>query len=142
VVQQEIRVGGLAVAGLLHGERLIKKEAAGSHGPDESREERPVEVVDDDDQVVGLPAQVDLADLQVHHSGLQRKAAADGLVPQLIDGLRVSIDGDDGEASLSQEEGMPSPAAGYVEGVACAREKVFVEEEPGRRAGVSGHAPG
>jgi len=117
------------VASLVHGERLIEKESAGSHGPDETRKERPVEVVDDDDQVEGLPAQVDLPGLQVHDAGLQRKAAAGSLVPQLVDGLRVSIDGDDGEASLRQEQGMPSPAAGYVEGVACAREKVFVEEE-------------
>jgi hypothetical protein len=130
------------VAGLVHRERLVEKERAGGQGSNEGREERAVKVVDDDDQVVGLPAEVDFIGLQVHDASLQREAAAESLVPQLSDGLRVAIDGDDGEPSLREEQGVPSPAAGYVEAVACVREKVLVGEEPGRRAGVSGHAPG
>jgi hypothetical protein len=142
MLQQEIRVGGLAEAGLVHCERLVDEEGSRSERAEEGREQRPVEVVDDDDQVVELLAEVNLAGLEVHDARFDREIPADGLDGQLIDRPAISIDGHDGEPSFCQEQGVPSPPAGYVERVACVREKLLVGKEPERRAGVTGHAPG
>lgn len=79
MLQQEVRVRGPAAAGLVHRERLVEQEPARLQRPDQRREQRPVKVVHDDDEVVSGFSQRDVAGFEVEDFGGQ-------LEPQLAGG--------------------------------------------------------
>ena len=99
-----------------------------------------MQVVEDDDQLVGLAAQVRRSRLQVDDVGLYRESAPRRLGAERVDRMGIAVDRPHRPAALGQEEGVPAAAAGYVEGAAGAGYQIDVGEEPGRD-GSFRHAP-
>jgi len=123
-----------AVARVLAGEGLAQQQAARRERPHERGEERPVQVVEDEDEVVRLLAERHPRGLEVEHLGRHREAQAPRELPQRKDARGVAVDRADEGARLREDERVPTAAARDVERPRAARREPRVLEEPGRGA--------
>ncbi len=120
---------------MLPREGLVQKDTAGGERADEGREERPVEVVEHEHQLVLAVAEAHAGRLEVDHVGDDRQLQPSRDRPQRLDTRGVAVDGAHERARRREDEGVAPAAARHVQRARAARDEADVLEEPGRRTG-------
>ena len=92
-----------------------------------------MQVVDDDDDVVGRERERTGAALDVADFGDERQPARTSFLAQLANRIRIAIDRQRRQAALGQPQRMSATSAGDVECMALTREQVRVLCQPRRR---------
>jgi hypothetical protein len=91
-LEEVLGPGRLPRARLLAGERLGEQDAAGGERAQEGREERAVEVAEDEHEVVLRLAEVDAGRLEVEDVGGERQPQPQGEGAQRPDSRGVAVD--------------------------------------------------
>lgn len=132
--EEKRRVRGLTTPCLIESEGLVKENAAGLERLQNHREERTVEIVDDEDDVVQGVAKIGDTRLKVHDSGMDSYPSLRSNRGDFTHLLRVDVESVNLEPNGSQEERVTSPSARKVERPTAPREKIGVLDKP--RAGA------
>jgi hypothetical protein len=118
---------------VLASERLDEEDATRREGRDQRREERPVQIVEHEDEVVRRLPQGEVGCLEVLDLGNQREREAPGDRAQRLDARRVAIDGTHERPRRREDERVPAAPACHVERPRAAAGQEGVVEEPRRR---------
>ncbi len=115
VLEQEIRVAGLAKALVAAREGLVDQHAAGCRRGDDRGQQRTPEIVGDDHRSKAPCAQGARGpDLDIGFDDLDPRIAL-----EVGDAPDVAIDRRDAPAARQQQSGVPPAAAGEVRAAAC-----------------------
>jgi hypothetical protein len=132
-LEQVLRARGpAAVARVLARERLAQQQAARRKRPHEHGKDRPVKVVEDENEIVRVLAERHVRRLEVEHLGRHGEVEASRERPQRVDARGVEVHRADEGARLREDERVATAAARDVEGARSARREPRVLEEPGR----------
>ena len=122
-------------ARVLPREGLAEEDTARGERTHDRREERPVQVVEHEHQLVLTLAEADPRDLEVEHVGNDRQVQPSRDRPQRLDARGVAVERAHEGARRREDEGVAPAAARHVERARAARDEADVLEEPRRRTG-------
>jgi hypothetical protein len=111
---------------------LVQEDTARLQGATEGREQRPVEVVEDEHELPLLLAEVRRRVLEIHDRGVERQLETTGQRVEPGHLPRVAVHGAHREPGAGQQERVPPAAAGHVQRAGPARCEVHVREQPRR----------
>ena len=109
-LEQKIRIRRPAVGLVAAGEGLVEQHAVVGQRREQLRQQRPMQIVDDDDRVEAFAAEDRTSAFEVQRARLDARLAG-----ERRERGRVAIDGDDVAAARGEEARMAAVAAGDVE---------------------------
>jgi len=125
----------MAALGLAGEERFVDQCAAGRQRVEDVREERPVQVARDDDQVEPRLAEIDARRFKIHVLNPNVELEPNGLPAQPIEGAGITIDSGDGKTRCRKQQRMPAFSAGHVEHASRVGQQIDVVNQPRRWPG-------
>jgi hypothetical protein len=134
-IEQVLGAGGAAVVPrVLARVRFAQEQASRRERPHQRGKERPVEIVEDEDEVVLPLSERDGVGLEVEHFRRHRQTETTRHGPQRLDARGIVVHRPDEGPCLREHEGVSPATAGDVERAGAARREPHELEEPGRRA--------
>lgn len=128
--QDEIRIFRTAGKGTGAAEGAQHRESAGAYRLPQVRQKGALQIKEEENHVEAGGRQPG-GDFKIDLAGLNRQGAAGRFAVQLVQGLGGAVEGGDGEAPLSEKQGMAPPPASQVEGAARIRQEGRDGKDPG-----------
>lgn len=129
--QEERGIAWMPAFALADGERLVKQDAAGHERAHDGREQRPVQVVEDEDRAPPIDAEINAFFLfEVQGSRLDDRPERPGALVERGERVLIPVDRMDFPSTGREEQGMPALPARQIEHRPVARNQVHVRQQP------------